>query len=430
MAAQRTTKRMKIAPERWAQIEELFHRAIDCDPQQRTILLDQACRDDPELRQRVEALLAADGSAGAYVHGAVRSELGAFGFPLAGENVSHYRILDGLGSGGMGLVYRAEDIKLERKVAIKFLPEESANDPTSLARFQREARSASALEHPNICPIYEFGEHEGQPFLVMQLLEGQTLRELLATSGSEQPPFSLTTVLDLAIQIMAGLEVAHSKGIVHRDIKPANIFVTTQGQAKILDFGLAKLTGSATAADENSKSDEVPGANGPLATPDLFLSRTGVAVGTVGYMSPEQVGGVKLDSRTDLFWFGLVLYEMATGKRAFDGDSLSILHNAILHDAPAAVREMNPAARKLERVINKTLEKDRDKRYQSATEIRLDLETIKREMEPRDFGRWAVAGAVDFGLHCCRRSLVLQETITVKNDYPGDQSPATYGQLR
>jgi eukaryotic-like serine/threonine-protein kinase len=395
VAAQRTTKRLKIAPERWAQIEELFHRAAECDPQQRVVLLDEACRQDPELRQRVEALLAADGSARLYVHGAVRSELGAFGFPLAGENVSHYRILEGLGSGGMGLVYRAEDIKLERKVAIKFLPEESANDPTSLARFQREARSASALEHPNICPIYEFGEHQGQPFLVMQLLEGQTLRELLATSGCEQPPFPLTTLLDLAIQILTGLEVAHSKDIVHRDIKPANIFVTKQGQAKILDFGLAKLTKNVTAADEDAKSDEVRGTNEPLATRDLLLSRTGVALGTVGYMSPEQVRGETLDSRTDLFSFGLVLYEMATGKRAFDADTVLVLHRAILHDVPAAVREMNPALpARLERVIDKTLEKDRDKRYQSAAEIRADLETLRRDMEPRSLRWWVVASAV------------------------------------
>jgi serine/threonine protein kinase/Tol biopolymer transport system component len=395
VAAQRTTKRVKIALERWAQIEELFHRAVDCDPQQRIDLLDEACRHDPELRQRVEALLAADGSARVYVHGAVRSELGAFGFPLAGQNVSHYRILEGLGSGGMGLVYRAEDIKLERKVAIKFLPEESANDATSLARFQLEARSASALEHPNICPIYEFGEHQGQPFLVMQLLEGQTLRELLATSGSEQAPLPLTTLLDLAIQILEGLEVAHSKGIVHRDIKPANIFVTKQGQAKILDFGLAKLTKSVTAADEDAKAGDVHGTNGRSETPDLLLSRSGVAVGTAGYMSPEQVRGEKLDLRTDLFSFGLVLYEMATGKRAFDANTALLLHHAILHDAPAAVREMNPALpAKLERVIDKTLETDRDKRYQSAAEIRADLETLKREMEPRGFRWWAVASTV------------------------------------
>jgi serine/threonine protein kinase len=384
-----------IAPERWSQIEELFHRAVDCDSQQRTVLLDEACRHDPELRQKVEAFIAADASAGGYVHGAVRSELGAFGFPLAGEDVSHYRILEGLGGGGMGLVYRAEDIKLERQVAIKFLPEESANDPTSLARFQLEARSASALEHPNICPIYEFGEHEGQPFLVMQLLEGQTLRDLLTVSGTEQVPFPLIALIDLAIQILDGLEVAHSKGIVHRDIKPGNIFVTKQGQAKILDFGLAKLTKTVTAANEDAKVPGVCGTNGPLTTQDLLLSRTGVAMGTVGYMSPEQVRGEKLDSRTDLFSFGLVLYEMATGERAFDGDTIPVLSQAILHEVPTALREVNPAVpAKLERVINKALEKDRDNRYQTAAEIREDLKTLRRDMEPRVFRRWAIAGVV------------------------------------
>jgi serine/threonine protein kinase len=395
VAAQRTTKQVRIAPERWAQIEELFHRAADCDPQQRTALLDEACAHDPELRQKLEALLAADGCAGVYVDAAFRSELGVFGFPLTGENVSHYRILEGLGGGGMGLVYRAEDIKLERQVAIKFLPEESANDPTSLARFQLEARSASALEHPNICPIYEFGEHEGQPFLVMQLLEGQTLRDLLTVSGTEQEPFPLTTLTDLAIQILDGLEAAHGKGIVHRDIKPPNIFVTKHGQAKILDFGLAKLTKSVAATDEDAKADEVRGINGTMATRDLLLSRTGVAMGTAGYMSPEQVRGEKLDSRTDLFSFGLVLYEMVTGKRTFNGDTVPVLHHAILHEIPIAPREVNSAVpAKLERVINKALEKDRDNRYQSAAEIRADLETLRREMEPRGFHWWAVAGAV------------------------------------
>ena len=385
-----------IAPERWAQIEELFHRVVHYDPQKRTVLLDEACRHDPDLRQKLGALLDADRSAEAYVDAAVRRELGAFGFPLAGETVSHYQILEGLGGGGMGLVYRAEDIRLERQVAIKFLPEESASDPASIARFQREARSASALEHPNICPIYEFGEHEGQPFLVMQLLEGQTLRELLAAPGAEQANFRLSTRLNLAIQILDGLNAAHSKGIVHRDIKPANIFVTKQGQVKILDFGLAKLTKTISAADEDDEKDSAASStHAQLKTPDLLLSRTGVVVGTAGYMSPEQARGENLDTRTDLFSFGLVLYEMVTGKRAFGGDSVPILHHSILYEVPAAPRELNPEVPgKLEDIINKALEKDRDKRYQSAAEIRVDLETLRLNMDPRGLPWWAVTAAL------------------------------------
>ncbi len=247
---------MLLNSQRWAQIEELFHRVVECDPSQRTALLDEACNGDWELRQEVEALLSFEASAHDHVQGAVHSEIAGFGFSLAGQVVSHYRILSGLGGGGMGLVYLAEDIKLGRRVALKFLPDESIKDPSALARFEREARAASALEHPNICPIYEFGEHEGQPFLVMQLLEGKTLRELLeerrlnsskSDSGDKsghQTALPIDQVLDIAIQITDGLNAAHQKGIIHRDIKPANIFVTSQGQAKILDFGLAKLASS------------------------------------------------------------------------------------------------------------------------------------------------------------------------------------------
>jgi serine/threonine protein kinase len=381
-----------LTPERWAQIEELFHRAAECEPERRTGLLDEACSDDPELRREVEALLFGEEHAGNHLHAAVRGVLDDFGFPLRGETVSHYRILDGVDSGGMGQVYRAEDIKLGRRVALKFLPQDSAKDPGALGRFEREARAASALEHPNICPIYEFGEHEGQPFLVMQLLEGQTLRELLSAAGAEKAPLELNRLLELALQILDGLDAAHHQGIIHRDIKPANIFITSRGQAKILDFGLAKLARTARLTEEDVEPDpqgdggakEKPPGNASLATPDPFLSRTGVAMGTAGYMSPEQVRGEKLDARSDLFSFGSVLYEMATGKRAFTGDTGPILQDAILKQVPSPVRKVNPQLpAELERIISKALEKDRETRYQSALEMRTDLQSLKREMEPR-----------------------------------------------
>jgi eukaryotic-like serine/threonine-protein kinase len=418
--------RCPLTPERWAQIEELFHRALECEPERRTGLLDEACRNDSELRREVEALLSCDGSAGDHVQAAVRGGLDAVAFPLTGQTVSHYRILDGLGGGGMGLVYRAEDIKLGRQVALKFLPEDSAKDPVALARFEREARSASALEHPNICPIYEFGEHQGQPFLVMQLLEGQTLKDRLAVGagspvsgvrwtppesvnrtsrhgevGGIKPPLQTDALLDLAIQIADGLDAAHRKGIIHRDIKPANIFVTSQGQAKILDFGLAKLAPALTVVGEDLERDhhdgdprKSPGESSPLASPDPFLSRTGVAMGTAGYMSPEQARGEKLDARTDLFSFGLVLYEMATGQRAFKGDTGPDLHDAILKQLPTPPQQLNPELPpKLEDIINRALEKDLEARYQSAAEMRADLESLKREREERPALRWWILAA-------------------------------------
>ena len=394
-----------MTPERWAQIEDLFHRVAECDANRRTALLDEACNGDLELRREVEALLSSDVSARTHVKAAVRSGLDAFGFSRAGEVVSHYRILDGLGGGGMGLVYRAEDIKLGRHVALKFLPEESAKDPAALARFEREARAASALEHPNICPIYEFGEHNGQPFLVMQFLEGQTLRELLEDKQlanqnveptSQRAPASqrlalpLEQVLEIAIQITNGLEAAHLKGIIHRDIKPANIFVTTQGQAKILDFGLAKLAHGTTEEGDAAKREDRDSAShraaheaASLMTPDPSLSRTGVAMGTAGYMSPEQARGEKLDARTDLFSFGLVLYEMATGHRAFEGETGPALHSAILTQTPVPARQLNPALpAKLGQIISKALEKNRAARYQTVSQLRVDLETLRGEIQP------------------------------------------------
>ena len=394
--------RCHLTPERWAQIEELFHRAVECETKQRVSLLDEACTDDPELRREVEVLLSCDGRAGNYVQVAVRSELDAVGFPLSGKTVSHYRILDGVGGGGMGLVYRAEDIRLGRQVALKFLPEDSAKDALALGRFEREARAASALEHPNICSIYEFGEHEGQPFLVMQLLEGQTVGELIHAAHG-QPPLGLNQLVDLAIQITDGLEAAHRQNIIHRDIKPANIFITNEGRVKILDFGLAKLARAVTAAGDDSERDHgndrntggLPPAVMPTADSDLFLSRTGVAMGTAGYMSPEQVRGEKLDARTDLFSFGLVLYEMATAKRAFKGDTGAVLHDAILKQVPTPARQLNsnvPA--KLGQIITKALEKDREVRYRTVSEMRADLEILKREMGPRNRFRWLFTVAV------------------------------------
>jgi serine/threonine protein kinase len=378
-----------LTPERWAQIEELFHLAAESDPQHRTAVLDEACGNDSELREQVEALLSSDHSARSKMQATVRCEFESVVFSLTGTTVSHYRILGGLGGGGMGLVYRAEDTKLGRLVAIKFLPEESAKDPAALQRFEREARSASALEHPNICPIYEFGEHEGQLFLVMQLLEGQTLRELIASAESGEPPFNVHRLIDLAIQISDGLNAAHSYGIIHRDIKPANIFVTIQGEVKILDFGLAKLahTDAEHVESENNKSDQ------PV---DLFLSRTGMTLGTAAYMSPEQIRGEKLDARTDLFSFGLVLYEMATGQRAITGETGQELQHAVLNEIPVSPRKLNrDLPPRFERIILKLLEKRREARHQSASELRTELQKLKIRMAPRRALWWAMgAGSI------------------------------------
>jgi eukaryotic-like serine/threonine-protein kinase len=311
---------------------------------------------------------------------------------LIGKKVSHYRVLEVIGGGGMGMVYKAEDLKLGRRVALKFLPEELANDPGSLQRFEREAQTASALNHPNICTIYEIEEYEGQPFIVMELLEGSTL--LHHPPLSEPRAIQLVSLLDIGIQICDGLQAAHDKGIIHRDIKPANIFLTKQGPVKILDFGLAKLASSEEVEETNSQevagiastSSKQPSKETGTETSRVVhtnLTRTGIAIGTAGYMSPEQVRKEKLDARTDLFSFGLVLYEMATGRRAFTGETAAVVHDAILNQTPAAVHDLNSALpRGLNAVIGKALEKDRSRRYQSAAEMQVDLQRVRREMHP------------------------------------------------
>ena len=304
--------------------------------------------------------------------------LGIPGGNLTGKKVSHYRVLEVLGGGGMGVVYKAEDLKLGRLVALKFLPEEIASDAKVLERFEREARAASALDHPNICAIHEFGEHDGRPFIAMSLLQGQNLRERIAARTA---PFTTDELLNLAIQIGEGLAAAHEKGIIHRDIKPANIFITNRSEAKILDFGLAKLM---YASDrEGLQYDEGRSQDATTAMAiDLRLSLTGVAMGTVPYMSPEQIRGEKLDARTDLFSFGLVLYEMATGQQAFRGDTVAALHQAILNRAPVPPRELNSELPpKVEEIINKALEKDRTLRYQHAADMRTDLQPLTRHSE-------------------------------------------------
>jgi serine/threonine protein kinase len=338
---------------------------------------------------------------------------------MIGTTVSHYKILEKLGGGGMGVVYRAEDLILGRQVALKFLPEALAEDPEALVRFRREARAASALNHPHICTIYELAEEKGRYFIVMELLHGQTLKYQLRGQ-----PLSLEGIARISVQVADALKVAHGAGIVHRDIKPANLFVTRRGDAKILDFGLAKVTEDQTRSESGKR-----GAAAETELAQEALTTPGTAMGTIAYMSPEQVRGEELDERTDLFSLGVVLYEMATGKPPFAGSTTGLIFDQILNKAPMAPVRLNPEVpEELERILNKALEKDRALRYQHASDLKADLNRLQRDttsaqvaaertVAPSQRGLWMRLGVV--ALAVARAGLCLDRSTALCRHEPG-----------
>lgn len=364
-----------MQPERWRQVEQIFHSALKVEEGQRSAFLDQACGGDKELRLKLESLLAHNNEADSFLESSALevaaqalSQDARFSGGLRGRIISHYRIIEKVGGGGMGVVYEAEDLKLGRHVALKFLSEPLAGDCDALERFHREARAASTLDHPNISTIFEIGEHAGLPFIAMQFLKGQTLARRLAAS-----PLPVDQVVELGIQIADALEAAHKAGIIHRDIKPANVFITDQGQAKILDFGIAKLT--------RDLRTGVSGSRGKLPTTlDAVFTSPGAQVGTFAYMSPEQERGQDLDSRSDLFSFGLVLYDMATGWNTFSDKVASVVHNAV--GSTTIQRNAPKLPPGLGAVIEKATQVDPNLRYQTAAEMRADLECLKRDELP------------------------------------------------